>query len=136
MCQTPTLKYRAHAASQRDASSACPTLAGFWRCSPNPQSGERISLGSCLLTSAAIPIVAFEVLQRPGYDHYLHAPLFHFLLVESLASPCYQYHLGVKTSTGVMSEHELVSAFVKADNDHGVLDKKRSKAVKSLSCLQ
>ena len=41
---------------------------------------------------------------------------------------------GVKTSTGVMSEHELVSAFVKADNDHsGVLDKKEvEEAVKKL----
>ena len=41
---------------------------------------------------------------------------------------------GVKTSTGVMSEHELVSAFVKADHDHsGVLDKKEvEEAVKKL----
>ena len=45
---------------------------------------------------------------------------------------------GVKTSTGVMSEHELVSAFVKADHDHsGVLDKKEvEEAVKKWDCLR
>ena len=64
----------------------------------------------------------------------LHVISFSFswatLAVSVLAVSLY----GVKTSTGVMSEHELVSAFVKADHDHsGVLDKKEvEEAVKKL----
>jgi len=92
---------------------------------------------TCLLTSAAIYIVAFEVLPKTGnmtIISMLHVISFSFswatLAVSVLAVSLY----GVKTSTGVMSEHELVSAFVKADNDHsGVLDKKEvEEAVKKL----
>lgn len=114
------------------------TLAGFLAFVANPQSGERISLGiTCLLTSAAIYIVAFEVLPKTGnmtIISMLHVISFSFswatLAVSVLSVSLY----GVKTSTGVMSEHELVSAFVKADHDHsGVLDKKEvEEAVKKL----
>ena len=92
---------------------------------------------TCLLTSAAIYIVAFEVLPKTGnmtIISMLHVISFSFswatLAVSVLSVSLY----GVKTSTGVMSEHELVSAFVKADNDHsGVLDKKEvEEAVKKL----
>jgi len=81
--------------------------------------------------------VAFEVLPKTGnmtIISMLHVISFSFswatLAVSVLAVSLY----GVKTSTGVMSEHELVSAFVKADNDHsGVLDKKEvEEAVKKL----
>ena len=114
------------------------TIAGFLAFVANPQSGERISLGiTCLLTSAAIYIVAFEVLPKTGtmtIISMLHVISFSFswatLAVSVLSVSLY----GVKTSTGVMSEHELVSAFVKADHDHsGVLDKKEvEEAVKKL----
>ena len=98
------------------------TIAGFLAFVANPQSGERISLGiTCLLTSAAIYIVAFEVLPKTGtmtIISMLHVISFSFswatLAVSVLSVSLY----GVKTSTGVMSEHELVSAFVKADHDH------------------
>ena len=92
---------------------------------------------TCLLTSAAIYIVAFEVLPKTGnmtIISMLHVISFSFswatLAVSVLSVSLY----GVKTSTGVMSEHELVSAFVKADHDHsGVLDKKEvEEAVKKL----
>ena len=85
----------------------------------------------------AIYIVAFEVLPKTGnmtIISMLHVISFSFswatLAVSVLSVSLY----GVKTSTGVMSEHELVSAFVKADNDHsGVLDKKEvEEAVKKL----
>ena len=81
--------------------------------------------------------MAFEVLPKTGnmtIISMLHVISFSFswatLAVSVLAVSLY----GVKTSTGVMSEHELVSAFVKADNDHsGVLDKKEvEEAVKKL----
>ena len=65
------------------------------------------------------------------YDHYLHAPRYFIFLLVGYACRVRAIRMrlyGVKTSTGVMSEHELVSAFVKADHDHsGVLDKKRGR---------
>ena len=114
------------------------TLAGFLAFVANPQSGERISLGiTCLLTSAALYIVAFEVLPKTGnmtIISLLYVLSFAFswttLAVSVLSVSLY----GVKSSTGVMSEYELVSAFVKADTDEsGDLDKKEvENAVKKL----
>jgi len=114
------------------------TFAGFLAFAANPDSGERIGLGiTCLLTSAAIYIVAFEVLPKTGpvtAITMIHVVSFSFSWATLAVSVISVSLYAVKNSTGAMSEHELMQAFVKADDDNsGALDKKEvERAVKKL----
>ena len=104
------------------------TQAGFLAFAANPDSGERIGLGiTVMLTNAAIYIVAFEVLPKSSEDTaitMIHIISFIFSLATLAVSVVSVSLYSVKTSTGVMSEQELLMAFVRADGDHsGSLDK-------------
>ena len=104
------------------------TYAGFLAFAANPDSGERIGLGiTVMLTNAAIYIVAFEVLPKSSEDTaitMIHIISFIFSLATLAVSVVSVSLYSVKTSTGVMSEQELLMAFVRADGDHsGSLDK-------------
>jgi hypothetical protein len=80
-----------------------------------------------MLTNAAIYIVAFEVLPKSSEDTaitMIHIISFIFSLATLAVSVVSVSLYSVKTSTGVMSEQELLMAFVRADGDHsGSLDK-------------
>jgi len=104
------------------------TLAGFLAFAANPDSGERIGLGiTCLLTSAAIYIVAFEVLPKTGQMTMItevHVISFCFSWATLAVSVVSVSLYAVKASGGPMSEHELMMAFVRADKDNsGTLEK-------------
>ena len=104
------------------------TYAGFLAFAANPDSGERIGLGiTVMLTNAAIYIVAFEVLPKSSEDTaitLIHIISFSFSLATLAVSVVSVSLYSVKTSEGVMSEQELLMAFVRADADHsGALDK-------------
>ncbi|KAH8056862.1 Neurotransmitter-gated ion-channel [Aureococcus anophagefferens] len=106
-----------------------PTISySFKAFAANPDSGERIGLGiTVMLTNAAIYIVAFEVLPKSSEDTaitMIHIISFIFSLATLAVSVVSVSLYSVKTSTGVMSEQELLMAFVRADGDHsGSLDK-------------
>jgi len=114
------------------------TFAGFLAFVANPDSGERIGLGiTVMLTNAAIYIVAFEVLPKSGQMTtitLIHLISFIFSLLTLAVSIVSVSLYSVKTSSGVMSEHELLMAFVRADADgSGSLDRAEvHEAVKKL----